>query len=319
MQSSSEREPLLVPPDRGAQVQDAARRKSQRKRSILSVIGITIASLVFALLLFAALLVHSFIPSDQDLQTVADGAVVVHPSPDIQVLNFTRSYTTGFVQVSGEAGIDALQILGIGADGAQDRGHGAAWWESLRWSLGQRAVQFAGPLVAQLPQAITIYPHGSSKPLLNVTLSEPIDIPLIVRNSKIPLGDVHDADWLHPFTHDIRVDLLSHTDLVGFATKAWARGAVTVDVVIPEVQVRSRTGKGWRRWLNVKQKDVCITRRMEGKSVIFRFLFVPSPSRTDADMSNPRSPLLHNERHQASLRLLVVLALNTKGLTTLSA
>jgi hypothetical protein len=284
MQSSPEREPLLVPPDSGAQVQDAARRKSQRKRSALSVIGITIASFVFALSLFAALLVHSFIPSDQDLQTVADGAVVVHPSPDIQVLNFTRSYTTGFVQVSGEAGIDALQVMGIGNDGAQDRGHGAAWWESLRRSVGQRAVHLAGPLVAQLPQSITIYPHGSSKPLLNVSLSEPIDIPLIVRKSNMLSGDTEDADWLHPFTHEIRVDLLSHTDLVGFATQAWARGAITVDVLIPEIQVRSRTGKGWRRWLNVKQKDVRITRRIEGKSISSCIIFVPSPSRTDADI-----------------------------------
>lgn len=318
MQGSSERQPLLVPPDSGTRLQDAARRKSQRNRSVLSIIGITIASLFFALLLFAALLVHSFIPSDQDLQFVADSAVVVHPSPDIQVLNFTRSYTTGFVQVSGEAGIDALQVLGIGEHGGQDRGHGAAWWESLRRSVSQRAILLGGPLVAQLPQAITIYPHGSSKPLLNVTLADPIDIPLIIRNSNIHGGATEDADWLHPFTHEIRVDLLSHTDLVGFATKAWARGAITVDVFIPEVQVKSRTGKGWRRWLNVKQKDVRITRRIEGKSISSRISsFLPLLD--SRRYVTPRSPLLHNERNQASLRLLVVLATEIKGLTTLSA
>lgn len=307
MQSPSERDPLLVPPDTGIQV----RRKSQRKRSALTVIITTAASLLLAFLLFAALLIHSFIPSDSDLELLADTAVTLHPSSDIQVLNFTRSYTTGFVQVSGEAGIDALQVFGIGADGGQDRGHGAAWWESLRRSVGTRAVHLAGPLVAQLPQAITIYPQGSSKPLLNVTLPEPIDIPLIVRNPVHSPHDIDYADWLHPFTHEIRLDLLSHADLVGFATKAWARGTITVDIVVPEVQVRSRTGNGWRRWLNVERKDVRVTRRIQGKSHLFQhFLYHSRLYSHSSDMTSdaPPSSLLYNERFQASLWLLVVIA-----------
>lgn len=264
MQSSSERQPLLVPPDDVARTSDPAHRKSQRIRSAWTVIGITVASLLLALLLLATLLINSFIPTHKDLELLAENAVTLHPSSDIQVLNFTSSYTTGFVQVSGEAGIDALQVLGIGDDTGQSRGHGAAWWEHLRRGIGERAIHVAGPLVAQLPQAITIYPHGSSKPLLNVTMLEPIDIPLVIRDTINPASDV---SWLHPFTHEIRIDLLSRTDLVGYATKAWAHSAITVDVVVPRIHVRPRDGRGWRRWLSFEQENVHVTRRIEGESI----------------------------------------------------
>lgn len=264
MQSSSERQPLLVPPDSAARARDPAHRKSQRRRSAWTVIGITVASLLLATLLLATLLINSFIPTHKDLELLTENAATVRPSSDIQVLNFTRSYTTGFVQVSGEAGIDALQVLGIGEDTGQSRGHGAAWWKYLRRSVGERAVHLAGPLVAQFPQAITIYPHGSSKPLLNVTIPGPIDIPLVIRDMIDPANDV---SWLHPFTHEIRIDLLSRTDLVGYATKAWAHGAITVDVVVPRVHVRSQEERGWRRWLRVEREDVHVTRRIESELI----------------------------------------------------
>ncbi|GHJ85310.1 hypothetical protein NliqN6_1712 [Naganishia liquefaciens] len=260
MQSSGERQPLLVPPDDSSRTHRYARRKSQRRRSVWTVIGITVASLLLALLLLAAVLFNSFIPTDRDIDVLTEHAVSLHPSPKIQVLNFTRSYTTGFVQISGEAGIDALQVLGIGEDAEQDRGQGAAWWEHLRRIVGRKAIHFAGPLVAELPQAITIYAHGSSKPLLNVTIAGLIDIPLVLRDT---INASHDASWLRPFTQEIQIDLLSRTDLVGFATKAWAHGETVVNVVVPRIQARSRHSRGWRRWLRVERENVQITRRIQ--------------------------------------------------------
>lgn len=263
-------------------------------------IGIIAATVFGAILLFTALIVHSYIPSDDQLSQLASTAIVIQPESDVNVLNFSQSYTTAHVQVSGAVGIDAYQALGIQPQD-QSHSHGAGWWESLREVVARRAIHAAGPLVLHLPQAVTIFPRGSSRPLLNVTIADLIHIPLIVRDTTSPLIDSKDIR-LDRFTYEIRVDLLSPKRLATLATKAWARGSIEVDIFIPQVMVQSPSQTGWRKWLKAEQRDIRVTQKLDGKSrslTSWRNTFrMPSPTVV------PFSALFNPGRHQTPLQFL---------------
>lgn len=272
----SESQPLLT---------HAAPQPSTRPFPTLYLVATLSASLLAALLVLSALLVNSFIPSD-DLANLASSAITVHPS-DVHVLNFTRAYRTCYLQVSGKVGIDASQLLGI----SDDTG-GAAWWESLRRNLGHRAISAAGPLVVAFPQPITVYARGSPRPLLNISITDVIDIPLHVRDSPL------DETQLDPFTYQLGLDLLSHTDLVSFATKAWTRGSADVDIHIPHLEIRPGQD-GWTRWIKLRHQDIRLAQKIDGKSPCLAPEIPPD---------NPTSPsaVLHRHRVQAHPGVLAI-------------
>lgn len=278
---TSEREPLLAEPHDGYRpvVETQPSTTAKRRFPIFYTIGIVFTCILASFLLLSALLVHSFIPSDDQLSRIASTAIIIQPEPDVNVLNFSQTYTTAHVQVSGAVGIDAYQALGI-RPSDQDEPCGAVWWESLREIVARRVINTAGPLVLHLPQAVTIFPHGSSRPLLNVTIFDVVNIPLVIRESVVPLTDLTNTqDQLDPFTYEIRVDLLSPKRLVSLATKAWTRGSIEVDIFIPQLIVRSSSQSGWRKWLTVQQRDIRVSQKLDGKS---RFQsgtnHIPTPS-----------------------------------------
>lgn len=291
----SEHSPLLPPHNGDDGGQDYATlpprsapvtRKRGSRATTPATILITFTSLLLPLLLFFALFINSFIPSDEEIaQFNNSGLLYDHAlTPQVGILNFTSGYTQAWIEVGGRVGIDVDAILGINGAGTgkYGRGQGARWWEALRTWAGRKGIDMVGPLVVVIPEPILVFlgemsstsssPHHrhnvdvGGKSLFTVSLPTPIDLPLIVPSSNTPLPE-------HTYHLQLSINYPAH--LLGFAHTAWRSGAAHFIVHVPRVIVVPAHTHGllfwWRRWIRIEQKNLMIPQRVDGE-FFFPFL-----------------------------------------------
>ncbi|KAJ9109220.1 hypothetical protein QFC21_000549 [Naganishia friedmannii] len=289
----SELSPLLLPHNDTDNDQDYATltprpvpvNRKRRTRATSATLLLTLTSLLLPFLLLSALLINSFIPSDEELAHLTDSALLYDPaagsSPQVGILNFSSAYTQAWIEVSGKAGIDVDAILGInGAKGIgkEGRGQGAPWWEALRTWVGTRGIDMVGPLVVVIPESIAVFPqetssifsssspshrhrridHIGQKPLLTVSLPTPIDLPLVVPRRIAQLPE---------HTYHLRLSINRPAHLLAFTHTAWRSGVADIAVHIPRVVVLPAETQGvfvwWRKWIRIEQKNLIILQRVD--------------------------------------------------------
>ncbi|KAJ9128331.1 hypothetical protein QFC24_000624 [Naganishia onofrii] len=253
-------------------------RKRGSRATTPATILITFTSLLLPLLLFFALLINSFIPSDEEIAQSNNSALLYdHAStPQVGILNFTSGYTQAWIEVGGRVGIDVDAILGINGAGTgkYGRGQGARWWEALRTWAGRKGIDMVGPLVVVIPEPIVVFPGEMSstslsphhrhnvdvggKSLFTVSLPTPIGLPLIVPSSNTHLPE-------HTYHLQLSINYPAH--LLGFTHTAWRSGAAHFIVHVPRVIVVPAHTHGllfrWRRWIRIEQKNLMIPQRVD--------------------------------------------------------
>lgn len=238
------------------------------RTSILYAALIIALSLLAGCILFLALLINSFRPSNAESDTLQETAFQYAGPDGISIINVTDDGV--LVNVSIRAGINWDQALGIQgwANEAEKevainrglRGTGAEWWESLRrWTAGKMMSRLDKRSVeVEIPEQVLILPeHFTTIPLFSVTVPDRVSVP-IVPGANTRGGE----DWLRPMHITALAKPIASTgDLMIFAQKAWEQGEAKVVVGVTKVKVTLPL-TGWLAKFGHMEKED-ITRRVQ--------------------------------------------------------
>lgn len=243
------------------------------RTSILYIALIIALSLLAAAVLFLALLLNSFRPSNAELDALQDKAFQYAGPDGVSVVNVTDDGV--LVNVSLRAGIDWARSAGVQrwADEREKeaaiergwRGTGAEWWEDLRrWTAGKMMAHLDRKTVrVDIPEQVLIFPdHFTSFPLFSVAIPNDIEIPLV---ADVSAGTKD--HWLKP-VHVLALakPIASTGDLMAFAQKAWELGEVRVVIGVTKVQVNLPLSGWLARFASVEKGDITRQLHMPGKS-----------------------------------------------------
>ncbi|ORY22989.1 hypothetical protein BCR39DRAFT_550382 [Naematelia encephala] len=267
-----ETSPLLGSPStsiRRQALEDEPRRPDgHRLRSALLTGLVVLFSLVLSATLFLILLAWSFKPSRSEIDALPRTAFRYDMPNRIEVLNVTDDGV--HVNVSLRVGIDVDRALGVQGYASQEeqkaaevngeRGLGAAWWENLRRWTAQKALDSMGKrsVRANITSPIYVFPHHlSSSPLLSVSLTSPLDIPLVAGVPPFPLGVK--PDWLQPtwFTAIAR-PVASTGELWEYAQRVWAEGQARVVVGVSRVEAEVPGVEWWTKYTRQVKEDLVV-------------------------------------------------------------
>jgi hypothetical protein len=272
--SSSSAAPLTAPSGRWGQ---------HRGRSILATALIVIASLVLTAILFLALLVSSFNPSEKELDLLSTTAFTYLGPDDVRILNITDDGI--LVQVSLRCGVDVDDALGLyrfkgaaekdEAIASGTRGTGAEWWEELRRWVAYRVLDQlpTKTIEVNVTDPMTIYTGSlDSLPLLSMTILDNLTIPLVT-------GVDRNLSWLQPLTFTALAKPIASTgQLWEFVQHAWTAGEAKVVINIRKVQAKIPESVWWARYGRGEKEELCFSTGLPGKlSVSNCLILVPHP------------------------------------------
>jgi hypothetical protein len=268
----TERDPLIASSSRITEDAPDTVRPIRRSRlgSILFTAGIVAFSLFLSALLFVALLAYSFKPSESEVQSLPKTAFAYSLPESIQVLNITEDGIR--LNVSLRCGIDFDRALGISPISEQDRVHaqddsirgiGAEWWEKIRRWTGHTLYKQLESRVVQvsLNDHILVLPEkAGNSPLLQVTVPEPLDIPLL-SGRRQGGKDTLPLMWVQILAKPVA----GMGDLLSAARKAWEEGEVRVRVQTKTAHVALPEKAWWAKYGTMVKEDISMNLDIDGE------------------------------------------------------